>query len=238
MVEDNPLNQKLISFLLRKWQVEFDVAHNGVEACSIVQDGNYSLILMDIQMPEMDGYTATNIIRKKMNIETPIVALTAHSQDEERNDFSKLGMNGYITKPFQEVELYTVISRYLHRPNEVESTSSKGRAQSKLAEIENIYGGNKPYVKELAEIFLSQITLELKSLDEAYANRDFKLIATTAHSMISTVSYMGLHDELNELLSSIERASDLYDPQPDIQIVKAICQTTMAIIEAELPHYI
>ena len=238
VVEDNPLNQKLIDFLLRKWGIEFDVAHNGVEACAILQDRDYSLILMDIQMPEMDGYTATNIIRKKMNIETPIVALTAHSQDKERNDFSKMGMNGYITKPFQDLELYTVISKYLGRKETGKSVISTSQTRSKLAEIEDIYGGNKPYVKELAEIFLSQITLELKSLDEAYANRDFKLIVTTAHSMKSTVSYMGLHDELNELLSSIERASDLYDPQSDIETVRAICQKTIAMLEEELPHYI
>ena len=245
LVEDNPLNQKLVSFLLKKWHVDFDLAANGLQACNILKDKKYSLILMDIQMPEMDGYTATDFIRNKMGIDTPIVALTAHSSDNERNDFLKLGMNGYVTKPFQEQELYEVISKYLPLKKGTtppSSTAQNGAPMTRLAEIEKEYGGDKAYVRELAEIFLSQITLELNNIDGAYADSDYPRVAAIAHSMKSTVSYMGLHTDISPILSSIEASSKTITPPDslasDIQILREMCTNVISQIEAELSHYV
>lgn len=245
LVEDNPLNQKLVSHLLKKWHVDFDVADNGLQACNMLKDKIYSLILMDIQMPEMDGYAATNFIRTQMSIDTPIVALTAHSSDKERKDFIKLGMNGYIIKPFQERELYNVISKYLPPSSDsklLPASEQHENSMINLSDIEQAHGGDKTYVKELAEIFLAQVTLELNSIDEAYSNKDYLRIAAIAHSMKSTVSYMGLHSSTEGLLSGIEMSCKTNTP-PDglaseIKLLRDICQSAIDQLRAQLPYYI
>ena len=79
VVEDNEINQSLIKHLFKVWQLDFDLANNGIEAISKLQNKKYNLILMDIQMPEMDGYTAAQEIRNELKLNTPIIAMTAHA---------------------------------------------------------------------------------------------------------------------------------------------------------------
>ena len=113
---------------------------------------------------------------------------------------------------------------------------------TRLAEIEKEYGGDKAYVRELAEIFLSQITLELNNIDGAYADSDYPRVAAIAHSMKSTVSYMGLHTDISPILSSIEASSKAITPPDslasDIQILREMCTNVISQIEAELSHYV
>jgi signal transduction histidine kinase/CheY-like chemotaxis protein/HPt (histidine-containing phosphotransfer) domain-containing protein len=244
LVEDNPLNQKLVSLLLKKWQISFAVASNGVEACSMLRYDTYSLILMDIQMPEMDGYTATNTIRKKMGITTPIVALTAHSSENERVDLIELGMNGYITKPFREFELYAALARFLNlkSPLAIREKPITHDPLVNLAEIEKNYGGDRKYVKEMGEIFISQTRLELTELEAAYTRSDMKKMASTAHSMKSTTSYMGLYKDLEAPLKRIELCGDNSitpaNLKNDIDLIKEICTNAITQLEAELPQYV
>jgi signal transduction histidine kinase/CheY-like chemotaxis protein len=246
IVEDNPLNQKLIGLLLKKWQVEYELAQNGLEACEKLSHKTYSLILMDIQMPEMDGYAATAIIREKMNISTPIVALTAYSIDHDKVDFLKYGMNAYVTKPFREADLYNALTKYLdtkeNNPDrQTISDESKDFSQSKLQEIENMYNGDRAYVREMAEMFVSQITVEIQNLDAAYIAKDYKNMAAIAHSMKSTVSYMGLNMDLYETLSRLEQSSGISSSEAitaDINHIKMISRRTIMLIETELPSYI
>jgi len=103
IVEDNPVNQKLMQIVLDKLGCKTDSAVNGQEAVEKVRDTQYDLIFMDIQMPIMSGYEATEIIRNKIGNSVPIIALTAIVTDEDKKDCFACGMNDYITKP---VELY------------------------------------------------------------------------------------------------------------------------------------
>lgn len=111
VVEDNPINQVLVIKLLERRGYETRVAENGRVALKEYEKENFDIILMDLQMPEMDGYEATRIIRKmdasKANI--PIVAMTAHTIKGEFEKCASIGMNDYISKPFDSAELYQKI---------------------------------------------------------------------------------------------------------------------------------
>lgn len=101
LVEDNPFNQKVAQALFRKIGYQFEaIANNGIEAVALVQKHDYDLILMDMQMPEMDGITATKIIRQDLNKKVPIVALTANAMHEDRQICLEAGMDGFMSKPF------------------------------------------------------------------------------------------------------------------------------------------
>ncbi|HLG04326.1 MAG TPA: PAS domain S-box protein, partial [Bacteroidia bacterium] len=111
LVEDNPINQKLTSIILRGWKFDVDIAENGKIAIDKMNAKDYDLILMDIQMPEMDGYETTQYVRHVLNNESiPIMAMTAHAFSGELEKCLDAGMNDYLTKPFEPAVLYSKIA--------------------------------------------------------------------------------------------------------------------------------
>jgi signal transduction histidine kinase/ActR/RegA family two-component response regulator len=114
LVEDNSLNIMVAQNFMKKWKLESDVANDGQEALELIKDNDYSLVLMDLQMPNMDGYKATSIIRswnepKYQNL--PIVALSASALAEFKDKAHEVGMNDYLCKPFKPLELYEIIKK-------------------------------------------------------------------------------------------------------------------------------
>ena len=112
LVEDNRVNVALATKFLRKWDLQVEVANNGQEGVNLVHTGDYDLVLMDLQMPVMDGYDATLEIRKDFPV-LPIIAITASALAEVRERASQVGMNDFVTKPFNPHELYRKIKKHL-----------------------------------------------------------------------------------------------------------------------------
>jgi CheY-like chemotaxis protein len=111
LVEDNRINQEIILGLLEKSKIEIDIASNGKEAIEKFRPNIYTLILMDIQMPRMDGYETTKIIRQK-DIKIPIIAITANAMKKDIEKTREYGMNGHINKPIDVEELFKTIIKY------------------------------------------------------------------------------------------------------------------------------
>jgi signal transduction histidine kinase/CheY-like chemotaxis protein len=112
IAEDNPMNQQLIKHLMKNWSINHTVVNNGLEAIETLKKEMFSLVLMDIQMPEMDGYTATSVIRNELHLQIPIIAMTAHAMMGEKEKCLQLGMNDYVSKPLKETILYNIIAQY------------------------------------------------------------------------------------------------------------------------------
>lgn len=126
VVEDNLVNQRVISLILKYNNALVEVANNGLEAVKKYQEQYFDLILMDIQMPVMDGLEATQIIRQSEKFQTqktPIIAVSANAFDEDRQKAHKVGMNDFIAKPVKAEELETLIYKYLHAGDLVEHNS-------------------------------------------------------------------------------------------------------------------
>lgn len=116
VVEDNILNQKLTGFILNDWGVKHKICSNGKLALDALQLEHFDLILMDIQMPEMNGTDTTEFIRQNLKLNIPIIAMTAHALPGERERCMKSGMTEYLTKPINEEELHQIIVKYLISP--------------------------------------------------------------------------------------------------------------------------
>ena len=110
LVEDNKINRLIAGKALEMLGTTYVEAINGIEAIEILKNESFDLILMDIQMPEMDGVEATKWIRNQMNISTPIVALTANVFRQDIDSYLEIGMNDYIIKPFDEEDFLKKIS--------------------------------------------------------------------------------------------------------------------------------
>ncbi len=114
LAEDNLLNQKIANFILRKVHAGVCNVVNGKQAIDKLSTGNFDVILMDLQMPEMDGYTATRYIRNDMQSTIPIIALSASMSEDEMNESKAAGMNAFITKPFDAENLYETIVKLVN----------------------------------------------------------------------------------------------------------------------------
>lgn len=118
VVEDNLLNCKLVCEILKNNEIEYDVAENGKIAFNLFLNGSYNLILMDIQMPIMNGIECTKEIRKfeqdsKSSSPIPIIAVTAFASEDDKKNCLDVGMNYFLPKPFKSIELIEVVSRFM-----------------------------------------------------------------------------------------------------------------------------
>jgi len=117
VVEDNPVNQRVLAAFLRKRGYRADVASDGAEALQRLAQQRYGLILMDLQMPVLDGYETARLIRTLPDIGgIPIVAVSAHTLNGEKQRCLEAGMNGYLAKPVDVAELFRWVERYMGPP--------------------------------------------------------------------------------------------------------------------------
>jgi DNA-binding NarL/FixJ family response regulator len=165
---------------------------------------------MDLQMPEMDGYTATEVIRNKLRSEVPIIAMTAHAMAGEKEKCLQLGMNDYVSKPIKETDLYNAIARHAQNVEEVAVLSSN---HVSLSYLQQLSGGDAEFEKQILEQFLLQSDEELEAMKTALNMGNLNEVRRVAHSLKSTVGYVGLAPELHPVLDEIEEGASNGKPQ-------------------------
>ncbi len=212
LAEDNLMNQKLAKNVLLDFGFNLDIVDNGKLAVEKFQNGNYDLILMDMQMPEMDGYEATKMIRS-FNTEIPIIAMTAHAMTGEKEKCLKLGMNDYISKPFKADDLYGKIVNLVDKKSKsmpfqevVEPIVDQEEEQVSIIDLtylKSLPGANDEFVKEMIDIFIEDTPKELDKIAKAIGDQDFAAIKRIAHKLKTSVSFMGLN-QIVPLLKEME----------------------------------
>jgi two-component system sensor histidine kinase/response regulator len=205
LAEDNLVNQKVAVRMVEKLGYDVDVASDGVAAVESFSRRPYSAILMDIQMPEMDGYEATAAIRSRegSTSHTPIIAMTANALEGDRDKALAAGMDDYVPKPVKIETLGAVLQRWVSvseqvRPEQtgVETPSPIGFEdsldQDVLVTLRSIEQEGEPgFVAELAEMFLRDAETRIGTLREDANTSEFGSIARTAHSLKGSCSNMG-----------------------------------------------
>ena len=216
VVDDNEMNRSLMEHLFTEWNLSFDMADNGWEALARLQQTDYNLVLMDIQMPEMDSYNATRRIRTELGLDVPVIAMTAHALAGERERCLSSGMNEYISKPVNERELYELIIRFAdHLPRvKRESPISLNEANDgykyiSLDYMKEISKGNQAYEKKATRQFIESVPSSLQLLENAFLQNDLGTINSLAHDLKTTVSIMGLTERLNPILDTLEYAKEI-----------------------------
>lgn len=195
LAEDNPTNQKLAIRLLQKAGYPVDVASNGKEAIAAVQKKKYKLVLMDVQMPEMDGFEATRRIREISPefANLPIVAMTAYAMSGDRERCLEAGMNDYLSKPLNVGELFKIIEKYsdgdspdaaVEQPiNSLDVMLQKSMDLFDLEKALPRFGDDLPTFFELLGEFLEHIKTSITEMEKAIQNNDAKKIHFLSHSI-------------------------------------------------------
>ena len=237
VVDDNAMNQSLMKHVLTQWNASFDIVSSGVQAIKYLKEKRYDLVLMDIQMPEMDGYTTTQIIRENLGLQLPIIAMTAHAMAGEREKSMSHGMNEYISKPISENHLFELVSKFVPGINNLISSPVKTKNFSDyqlidLAYMKEISRGNVNYEKTVVGEFIECIPKDLAGLQTALDQNNFASLSTIAHNMKTSVGIMGLTSRLEILLDKLEEpGTDHPDLQACITTIGHIC--TKAVEEAK-----
>jgi len=233
VVDDNEMNQSLMKHLLRQWELSFEIVGNGVKAIEKLEIESYDLVLMDIQMPIMDGYATTQHIRTQLRMDIPIIAMTAHALAGEREKCISYGMNEYLSKPINERQLFLLISRFC--PIEVTeqlSVSFRPRPPNtyktiNLQYLRAISKGNMVYERKATKQFISIVPIVLNELRVALQNFDLDTIHALAHNLKTTVSIMGMNEKLSDALDYLEAARDEVGVIEHAVIVESLCLLAM-----------
>jgi signal transduction histidine kinase/CHASE3 domain sensor protein/CheY-like chemotaxis protein len=206
LVEDSPINVKFISALFENHGMVVDHAENGKVAIEKMAEVAYDMILMDIEMPEMNGYETTTYIRSVLESSVPIIAMTAHTMAGESEKCLQMGMNGYLSKPIREDLLFrTLIHIGLESEEPVSEVPGK---LVDLTSLEKTMRGNKKVILETLEIFLEHLPENLEGITEGVKEENFAMIRRNAHTMKSSVSILGIN-KIQDLLEEMERLATL-----------------------------
>ncbi len=200
IAEDNPINVKLVLSLLSDYEIESEVAENGKMAVEMVKNNYYDLILMDIEMPEMDGYEATKVIRSELKNKIPIIAMTAHAMAGEKEKCFELGMYDYISKP---INANLLFEKIYNATEFVKNWNSSVKKVVNLDYLVDIMNGKKELILETIDIFIKQAAEDLPIITTAIEKSDYPTVKRFAHRMKSTITMMGIQS-LASVLSEME----------------------------------
>jgi signal transduction histidine kinase/CheY-like chemotaxis protein/HPt (histidine-containing phosphotransfer) domain-containing protein len=234
-VEDNEVNQSLIQHLFDNWKINYDLAGNGREAVHLLKLRAYDLVLMDIQMPQMDGYSATHYIRDTLQLSIPVIAMTAHALAGEKEKCLSCGMNDYIAKPIKAATLYQLLIKYIpvshhHFKEPVNKKQESAYACINLDYLHEVSMGNKDYEKTVTGLFIETVPDALAAIRSAWQDGRISTVKQEAHNMKTTVSVMGLNHVLQPYLDALEynelsqATFDTYFDQLELACDKALME--------------
>lgn len=239
VVEDNRMNQHLLRHLLDNRGLHYQLVNNGQEALNALTSQHFDLVLMDIQMPEMDGYTATKKIREDLHSNIPIIAMTAHAMSGEREKCIQAGMNEYLAKPIREGELYSMIQIFTGKSGITEHFTHQPVLNGHIASpstlvnleyLQQLSRGDKAFEQNMLTQFAGQLPEDLSMLKRAIDSNNVTDIRRTAHTLKTTISFIGLEGQLYPILESLEKLESGYDQDSvarQFETLKSLCMRAL-----------
>ncbi len=242
LVEDNDINRLYAKSILKNWQCYIDIAENGLVAIEKVKNNYYDVVLMDIQMPVLDGYEATKAIRSMYNKgKVPIIALTANATQRDVEKCLDAGMDDYLPKPFTPEDLYHKLFNDLKiRPTSRPRPETPARTSSNtynLDYLRSVSGNNAEFIQEMIATFLQTLPTTLEEMEKAVNESSWERLSRLAHQIKPSFTLMGL-DSLRSKLLFIEEQGK-FAPDKDqlpsvVQDFASRCRTVMDELSKEV----
>lgn len=221
LVEDNLVNQKVTEKMLSKAGLHVEIAGNGMEAIEKLEKGDqYDLVIMDLQMPEMDGFQTTVHIREKLKMNIPIIAMTASALRNERMKCKAVGMNEYIAKPFAASDLFfhlhrLIIDRNLINEDGVVEVTPEETLYS-LAYLQEM--DDTDYTIEVLKIFLETTPVILEEIGTNIALKNWPEVRKAAHKVRSSMGIL----KMKSVLEDVVKIEDLAHQQKDLDLIPVL----------------
>lgn len=242
VVEDIALNQLLMKTLLDDFGFDCDIAENGKIAIEKLRLKSYNLILMDLQMPEMNGFETTDYIRNTMNSSIPIIALTADVTTADIEKCKSVGMNDYIAKPVDEKNLYNKIVGLVKNPSapikkDVEINDTKLMRCTNLNYLNERTKSDSALMMQMISLYLEQTPPLIKAMKQSFKDRDWEKLHATVHKMIPSFSIVGIDKTFELHAKKIQEYASLQQQAEDITTLvtelETICTQACKELEEE-----
>jgi PAS domain S-box-containing protein len=235
VVEDHLLNQQLALNLMTSFGFKTALAGNGQEAITqLTQPGNaFDLVLMDLNMPVLDGHETTVHIRKKLGLTLPVIALTAHSSQAERERCLEEGMNDYLSKPYRAQELYYRIARQLGGQTEPGSVNTVPETESNSTPLQMLAAGNAAFEIEMLSLMQQSAPGDVAAIADALNSSDAPAVKNAAHRLKSTVALAG-DKEFAHFLAQLEKNPQQTDAATAASMLHKLGQDFLARIVTRL----
>ncbi len=240
LAEDNPVNQKVARSLLEKHNLDVLVANNGLEAVTLFKTQPFDVVLMDCQMPKMDGYAATQQIieyQQQQQMDVPVIALTANAMEEDKKRCTESGMRGFLSKPFTADKLLQTIAQLLDLATD-QNTAAKDHppepAENKLIEYATLDALKDAMAEDFVELipaFIESTGQIIDAMHQALADQDRETMQRNAHSLKSSSASLGVM-ALSSLAKAIEaqcKQGQLAKENEVAQIEQVFQQTRQAL---------
>ena len=217
LVEDNVINQKVGIGILKKMGIHVEIAANGYEAVRILEIMDFDIVFMDVQMPEMDGYEATQRIRDSksnvLNHNIPIIAMTANAMKEDRERCFIAGMNDYISKPVMPEDIEKVIDRWIKKDKgkEIKEEDSGIPVFDREGVMRRVMD-DKELFDEIINIYVTEAPENIKNLKECIRKEEFVKVEMQAHGLKGASAHTGA-ERIRECAARIETAAKEKDKE-------------------------
>lgn len=217
LAEDNPINQTVVLSILEEHPCRIEVAENGQEALQLCQCSNFDVILMDIQMPVMDGLEALSLLRQRETSHTPVVVLTASSRQDDGQEYLQAGADHYLSKPIQEDQLLAALTRVLAQPHET------APIHQEVVDVDAL-GQRLHYKMErlarLSQLFQQVLPEHLEALRQAIEQGNAKELERSAHRYKTTLRSIEARRHLAQQLEQMGRENQMEGSQ---QLLDRLC---------------
>ncbi|MDX2303886.1 MAG: PAS domain S-box protein [Microscillaceae bacterium] len=246
LVEDNEMNQLFARTLLEEWGTLVDIAEDGKIAIEKVQKNVYDIILMDMQLPLINGLEATQYIRQEINTQVPIIALTANAIKGDEDRCLQAGMNDYISKPFEPTKLFRKINKFIHLPSSVLPNPPVATQNAKNSEImetqttpDKLYDlskfeksfKNRDTIINLIQIFLEETPGLLREINTNYSQGELIQVAYHAHTLKASLDLLQI-ESLSEDIRTIEKLAKAQENDETLgSLIEKLNQVCMTLFE-------
>ena len=251
LAEDNLVNSLLAETVLRNWGWQVTTAPSGPAAIALFEHRRFDLVLMDIQMPGMDGETAARALRAPPDpaqAATPIIALTARAQAGGAMRLLAAGFAGYLTKPYREEQLLDLIRTVIHRsaassepisPYPLSPAMPSESSFHNLSNVRQLVRHDETIVRRLAWAFIETTPAILAAIDEALTGADWEAVGDAAHHLKSSLDGLGV-SSLRKVIREIEDYGNT-PPEPahaarQVTLVRSVTEQVMADLRREYPE--
>ncbi len=211
VVDDNTINQNVALAMLKKLDIYADAVANGLEAIGILKYKSYDMIIMDCQMPEMDGFDATQYIRERELLSIPIIAMTAYAQKSDIDRCFDVGMNDYLIKPLTQEGIESMIKKWIDfdKITEKENYTEAfiGKSIFNYNRLLEIFGDDKDGMKEIVEMVIEKMPIQMESINLAIRDNDVKTLKSVTHQIkgmlanVGAEAMMGVSTSMNDIVS-------------------------------------
>ncbi|UFH56335.1 PAS domain S-box protein [Spirosoma sp. KNUC1025] len=230
LVEDNEMNRLVVRMILKPYGPHLTEVINGQKAIEALRTDTFDLVLMDVQMPVMDGLEATRIIRREISQSLPVIALTASAIRTEKEECYQVGMNDFLAKPFEEKDLISLLTKWINSAGTEKPVIKSPTKLYDLSKLESISRGDSEFIQQMVQLFCTETPTAVNQLVDAYYLGNLRKVKSIAHRIKPSIDNMGI-DSQTEGIRAIDQLAQTGEASNELEArISSFAETITEVV--------